>query len=84
MPSISHLVESIIKEQKKIILCSVYLQKEYGLKDITIGVPVVIGRNGVEKVMPIDLNKHEFELLNASAIAVKENEDTLKDLGFLI
>ena len=34
--------------------------------------------------MPIDLNKHEFELLNASAIAVKENEDTLKDLGFLI
>ena len=80
--SISHLVESIIKDQKKLIPCSVYLQGEYGLKDITIGVPVIIGRNGVEKVMPMDLNEHELELLNASAKAVKENEDTLKDLGF--
>jgi malate dehydrogenase len=58
------------------------LQGEYGLKDITIGVPVVIGRNGVEKIIPMDLNEQEVEKLNASAKAVKENEDTLKDLGF--
>ena len=80
--SISHLVESIIKDQKKLIPCSVYLQGEYGLKDITIGVPVVVGRNGIEKIIPMDLNDQEIELLNASAKAVKENEDALKDLGF--
>ena len=80
--SISHLVESIIKDQKKLIPCSVYLQGEYGLKDITIGVPIVVGRNGVEKIIPMDLNEEELELFNNSAKAVKENEDTLKDLGF--
>ena len=48
--SISHLVESIIKDKKKLIPCSVYLQGEFGVKDITIGVPVVIGRNGVVKL----------------------------------
>lgn len=80
--SISHLVESIIKDQKKLIPCSVYLQGEYGLKDTTIGVPVVVGRNGIEKIIPLDLNEQEMELFNASAKAVKENEDALKDLGF--
>ena len=80
--SISHLVESIIKDQKKLIPCSVYLQGEYGLKDITIGVPVVVGRNGIEKIIPMDLNAEELELFHNSAKAVKENEDTLKDLGF--
>ena len=81
--SISHLVESIIKDQKKLIPCSVYLEGEFGLKDITIGVPVVVGRNGIEKIMPMDLNEKEMELLHNSAKAVKENEDTLKDLGFI-
>ena len=80
--SISHLVESIVKDQKKLIPCSVYLQGEYGLKDITIGVPVVVGRNGIEKIIPMDLNAEELELFHNSAKAVKENEDTLKDLGF--
>ena len=65
-----------------LIPCSVYLQGEYGLKDITIGVPVVIGRNGVEKIIPIDLNEQELKLFKASAKAVKQNEDTLKDFGF--
>ena len=80
--SISHLVESIVKDQKKLIPCSVYLQGEYGYKDLTIGVPVVIGRNGIEKIIPMDLNAQELELFAASAKAVKENEDTLRDLGF--
>ena len=80
--SISHLVESIVKDQKKLIPCSVYLQGEYGYKDLTIGVPVVIGRNGIEKIIPMDLNAQELELFAASAKAVKENEDTLRDFGF--
>ena len=58
------------------------MKGEYGLKDITIGVPVVIGRNGVEKIISMDLNEEELELLKKSAKAVKENEDTLKELGF--
>ncbi len=81
--SISHLVESIIKDQKKLIPCSVYLQGEYGLKDITIGVPIVVGRNGMERIVPMYLNAQEAQLLQDSAIAVKQNEDTLKELGFL-
>ena len=80
--SISHLVESIVKDQKKLIPCSVYLQGEYGLKDITIGVPIVVGRNGVEKIVTMDLDAKELELFNQSAKAVKQTEDTLKDLGF--
>jgi len=80
--SISRLVESIIKDQKKLIPCSVYLQGEYRFKDLTIGVPVVIGRNGIEKIIPLDLNEQELELFNKSAKSVKENEDTLRDLGF--
>jgi len=80
--SISHLVESIVKDQKKLIPCSVYLQGEYGLKDITIGVPIVVGRNGVEKIVTMDLDAKELELFNQSAKAVRQTEDTLKDLGF--
>jgi malate dehydrogenase len=80
--SISRLVESIIKDQKKLIPCSVYLQGEYRFKDLTIGVPVVIGRNGIEKIIPLDLNEQELELFNKSTKSVKENEDTLRDLGF--
>ena len=80
--SISFLVESIIKDQKKLIPCSVYLQGEYGLKDITIGVPIIVGRKGIEKIVDLNLNKEELDLLNKSAKSVKENEDTLKNLGF--
>ena len=60
----------------------IYLQGEYGLKDITIGVPIIVGRKGVEKVIDLDLNKEELDLLKKSAKSVKENEDTLKELGF--
>ena len=80
--SISFLVESIVKDQKKLIPCSIYLKGEYGLNDITIGVPILVGRNGIEKIVELDLNKDELDLLNKSAKAVKENEDTLKQLGF--
>ena len=80
--SISFLVESILKDQKKLIACSVHLEGEYGLQDITIGVPVIIGRNGVERIITLDLNEEEFELLNKSADAVKKNEEALKKLGF--
>ena len=81
--SISYLVESIIKDQKKLVPCSTYLQGEYGLKDITIGVPVVIGKHGIEKVIEIQLNEEEQKLFNASVEAVRKNEAELKKLGFI-
>ena len=80
--AISHLVDSIINDKKRLIPCSVYLEGEYGKKDITIGVPVIIGRNGVEKIIEMDLNEEELNLFNNSADEVKKIEDNLKDLGF--
>jgi malate dehydrogenase len=80
--SISHLVESIIKDQKKIIPCSVYLDGEYGMKDITIGVPIIVGRNGIEKIVNLELNNEEKTLFENAAKDVRKNEDTLKQLGF--
>nr|MBP8879209.1 malate dehydrogenase [Flavobacteriales bacterium] len=52
--------------------CCVWLQGEYGLKDIYMGAPVILGRNGVERIIELKLNKEEQELCNSSAVAVKE------------
>ena len=81
--SISHLVESVLKDQKKLIPCSTYLQGEYGLQDISIGVPVIIGKNGIEKVIEIPFNEEEKKLFDAAVDAVRKNEAQLKDLGFI-
>ncbi|MEE1174560.1 MAG: malate dehydrogenase, partial [Paludibacteraceae bacterium] len=66
----SFLVESIIKDQKKMIPCAASLEGEYGMDDIMIGVPVIIGKNGIEKVVELDLNDDEKALLAASEAAV--------------
>ena len=68
--SVSYLVDSILNNQKKIIPCSVMLNGEYGLNDICIGVPVVIGSNGVEEIIDVNLNEIEKEKLQNSASAV--------------
>ena len=68
--SVSYLVDSILSNQKKIIPCSVMLNGEYGLNDICIGVPVVIGSNGVEEIIDVNLNEIENEKLQNSASAV--------------
>jgi malate dehydrogenase len=68
--SVSYLVDSILSNQKKIIPCSVMLNGEYGLNDICIGVPVVIGSNGVEEIIDVNLNEIEKEKLQNSASAV--------------
>ena len=79
----SYLVETIIKDQKKLIPCSVYLEGEYGLKDITIGVPTIIGRNGIEKIVSIDFTEKEIEELKEAAKAVRKNTESLKELDLL-
>ncbi|MCZ2444368.1 MAG: malate dehydrogenase [Flavobacteriales bacterium] len=74
------LVESIIRDQKKVFPCCVYLDGEYGEKDICIGVPVVIGRNGWEKILDYDLNEEEKALFAKSAEAVRNMNGVLSTL----
>ena len=77
--SIAYLVDSILNDHKNIIPCSVYLDGEYNQSDICIGVPCVIGRNGLEKVIQLDLNDDELTKFNESADAVRSMNSTLAD-----
>ncbi|MEI6595522.1 MAG: malate dehydrogenase [Bacteroidota bacterium] len=75
------LVESIVRDQKRIMPCCVSLDGEYGQKDICMGVPVVIGKNGWEKIVDFKLNNEEQELFNKSADAVRNMNDVLATLN---
>ncbi|MCB9065115.1 MAG: malate dehydrogenase [Chitinophagales bacterium] len=74
------LVESIIRDEKKVFPCCVYLDGEYGQKDICMGVPVVIGKNGWEKIIDYKLNDAEQEKFNGSADAVRNMNSVLDTL----
>lgn len=71
------VAESIIRNQKKMIPCSVALEGEYGENDICIGVPVILGRNGIEKIVELELNAAEKELFAKSAAAVRATNAAL-------
>ena len=60
--SVSYLVNAILNDTKEILPCSVLLDGEYGFKDLCIGVPVLIGKNGFEDIVEIDLNNREAEM----------------------
>lgn len=77
----SFLVQSIIRDEKKLIPCSVSLEGEYGQKDICLGVPVVIGKNGWEKIVDFKLNENEQEMFNKSADAVRNMNNVIKTLN---
>ena len=77
--SVAYLVDSILNDYKKIIPCSVFLDGEYNLRDICIGVPCVIGANGVESIIDIKLNQSEKNLLSKSATKVREMNTALSD-----
>jgi malate dehydrogenase len=74
------LVESIVRDEKKLFPCCVYLDGEYGQKDICIGVPVVIGRTGIEKIVDYKLNAEEQAAFNKSAEAVRSMNTALDNL----
>lgn len=74
------LVESIIRDEKKVFPCCVSLEGEYGQNDICLGVPVVIGRNGWEKIIDYKLNAEEQEAFNKSADAVRSMNQVLDTL----
>ena len=79
--AVSALVHSIACDQKKMFPCSVMLDGEYGLSDLTIGVPVILGKNGVEQIIEMELNKDEEAQLRSSAEAVKKTNNLLVDLN---
>jgi len=79
--AVSAIVQAIACDQKKMFPCSVMLDGEYGLNDLTIGVPVILGRNGVEEIVEIDLSDDEKNQLFNSAEAVKKTNDTLKEMN---
>ena len=74
------MVEAIVRDEKKLFTCCVALDGEYGQKDICLGVPVVIGKNGWEKILDFGLNADEQAAFNKSADAVRNMNDVLKTL----
>jgi malate dehydrogenase len=74
----AEMVEIILKDKKKIVPCSVFLQGEYGIRDLFVGVPVKLGARGVEQIIEIKLTAEEDAALKKSAAAVKELTDVIK------
>ncbi|MGY8980208.1 MAG: malate dehydrogenase [Flavobacteriales bacterium] len=79
--AVSSLVQAIACDQKKMFPCSTMLDGEYGLNDICIGVPVILGKNGIEKIVEVDLSESELSNLKASAEAVTKTNNLLTDLN---
>jgi len=70
--AIAQMVEAIVRDRKRLIPCSVYLEGEYAQKDVCIGVPIVLGGGGMERIIEVPLNEHERAAFTASAGAVRE------------
>lgn len=73
----AQVVAAVIHDQKRMITCSALLEGEYGQSDICIGVPCILGRNGIEKIVEFDLNEEERELFAKSAEAVRKTNGAL-------
>ena len=74
----AEMVEAILKDKKQILPCSVFLQGEYGIRDLFVGVPVKLGARGIEQIIEIKLLPEEDAALKKSAAAVKELVDVIK------
>jgi malate dehydrogenase len=74
------MAESYLKDKKRVLPCAAYLNGEYGLKDVYIGVPVVIGAGGVERIVEIDMNAEEKAAFDKSCAAVKDLVEAAKKL----
>ncbi len=77
----AQMVEAIVRDQKRIFPVCAWLNGEYGMKDIYLGVPVVLGKNGIEKIIELQLNEDEKALLAESAEAVKSVMDVLDTMN---
>jgi malate dehydrogenase len=77
--SVVEMVESIVKDKKRILPCAAFLTGEYGIKDLYQGVPVKLGKNGIEEIIEIKLSDEERKLLDVSVNDVRSNVEKLKD-----
>jgi len=77
----AQMVEAIVKDQKRIFPVCAWLKGEYGLKDMYLGVPVKLGKNGIEEIIELDLNEEEKGLLYDSANAVREVMEVLDNMN---
>jgi malate dehydrogenase len=77
----AQMVEAIVRDQKRIFPCCAWLTGEYGLKDIYLGVPVKLGKAGIEEIIELKLNDAEMALLRQSATAVKEVMDVFDNMS---
>jgi malate dehydrogenase len=75
--SVAEMVEAVITDRKTLAPCACYLRGEYGIENLFIGVPVLLGRNGIERIVELDLAQEEMDLLRESASAVKKGVDEL-------
>jgi malate dehydrogenase len=75
------MAESFLKDKKRVLPCAAWLSGEYGVKDMYVGVPVVIGSKGVERVVEIDLTSAEREMFDKSAISVQQLVDACKKIA---
>jgi malate dehydrogenase len=76
----AQMAEAIARNHKRVFPCCVKLEGEYGLENVFVGVPVVLGKNGIERIIELSLTDEEKVQLNASAKAVKEMMDVLDNL----
>jgi malate dehydrogenase len=76
----AQMVEAIVRDQRRVFPVCAWLQGEYGMNDIYLGVPVILGKNGIEKIIELDLNADERKLLEESAVAVKGVMDVLDNM----
>jgi malate dehydrogenase len=77
----AQMVEAIVKDQRRVLPVCVQLDGEYGIKNCYLGVPVILGKNGIEKIIELDLNNEEKALLETSRQHVQEVMDVLDKLG---
>ncbi len=75
--AVAQMVEAIVQDQRRVFPVCAFLNGEYGLKDIYIGVPVILGKNGIERIIELNLNEDERKLFDGSAKSVKEVMDVL-------
>jgi malate dehydrogenase len=77
----AQMVEAIVRDQRRVFPVCAWLDGEYGMKDIYLGVPVILGKNGIEKIIELQLNDEEKKLLEESAVAVKGVMDVLDQMN---
>ncbi|MDB4075983.1 malate dehydrogenase, partial [Crocinitomicaceae bacterium] len=77
----AQMVEAIVRDQKRVFPVCTWLDGEYGMKDIFLGVPVVLGKDGIERIIELDLNEEEMAMLKESAEAVKNVMSVLDNMN---